>query len=75
MMDEEAEFGELIIEKRGQHSITELKLYKTLVKRLKTVQENENAIFFFFHIRLHWTWIHAIVLVCYNFVLIFWIRF
>lgn len=47
MMDEEAEFGELIIEKRGQHSITELKLYKTLEKRLKTVQANENAIFFF----------------------------
>ena len=47
MMDEEAEFGELIIEKRGQHSVTELKLYKTLVKRLKTVQESENAIFFF----------------------------
>ena len=47
MMDEEAEFGELIIEKRGQHSVTELKLYKTLVKSLKTVQESENAIFFF----------------------------
>lgn len=47
MMDEEAEFGELIIEKRGQHSVTELKLYKTLVKRLKTVQDSENAIFFF----------------------------
>lgn len=47
MMDEEAEFGELMIEKRGQHSVTELKLYKTLVKRLKTVQDNENAIFFF----------------------------
>lgn len=47
MMDEEAEFGELIIEKRGQHSVTELKLYKTLAQRLITVQENENAIFFF----------------------------
>lgn len=47
MMDGEAEFGELIIEKRGQHSVTELKLYKTLVKRLKTVQDNENAILFF----------------------------
>ena len=74
MMDEEAEFGELIIEKRGQHSVTELKLYKTLVKRLKTVQESENPIFSF-HIPLHWTWIHMIVLVCCNFVLIFSIRF
>lgn len=37
MMGEEAEFGELIIEKRGQHSITELKLYRILTKRLKTV--------------------------------------
>ena len=47
MMNEEAEFGELIIKKRGQHSVTELKLYQTLAKRLKTVQENENAVLFF----------------------------
>lgn len=47
MMNEEAEFGELIIEKRGQYKITDLKLYNTLCKRLKSVQQNENAIILF----------------------------
>ena len=47
MMNEEAEFGERIILERGKYSIDDLRLYKTLSKRINTVQEDENAIFFF----------------------------
>lgn len=47
MMDEEAEFGEKIIENRGKHKITDLQLYRTLEKRLNDVQQDENAIILF----------------------------
>ena len=47
MMDEEAEFGEHIIHQGESYKIEHLRLYKTLEKRLNTVQEDENAIFFF----------------------------
>lgn len=47
MMDEEAEFGEKIIENRGKYKITDLRLYKTLEKRLNDVQQDENAIILF----------------------------
>ena len=47
MMEEEAEFGEKIILKRGQHRLDSLKLYKTLRKRLESVQTDENAIILF----------------------------
>ena len=47
MMDEEAEFGEKIILKRGKYSVDSLRLYKTMEKRLKTVQEDENAVILF----------------------------
>lgn len=47
MMDEEAEFGEKIILERGKHRLDRLKLYKTLRKRLESVQKDENAIILF----------------------------
>lgn len=47
MMDEEAEFGEKIIVNRGKYQVADLRLYKTLEKRLHTVQEDENAIILF----------------------------
>ena len=47
MLDEEAEFGEKIILERGKHSVDSLRLYRTMEKRLKTVQENENAVILF----------------------------
>ena len=47
MMDEEAEFGEKIIENRGKYKITDLQLYRTLEKRLNDVQQDENAIILF----------------------------
>ena len=47
MMDEEAEFGEKIIENRGKYKITDLRLYRTLEKRLNDVQQDENAIILF----------------------------
>ena len=47
MMDEEAEFGEKIIVNRGKYQASDLQLYKTLEKRLNTVQEDENAVILF----------------------------
>ncbi|MBQ3132770.1 MAG: hypothetical protein IJC17_00650 [Clostridia bacterium] len=47
MMNEEEEFGEKIIRCRGQYKITDLTLYKTLEKRINTVQKDENAVFLF----------------------------
>lgn len=47
MMDEEAEFGEKIIMERGKHRLDSLKLYKTLRKRLESVQKDENAVILF----------------------------
>lgn len=47
MMDEESEFGEKIIENRGKYQVSDLQLYKTLEKRLDTVQKDENAIILF----------------------------
>lgn len=47
MLDEESEFGEQIIQQRGRCSIGELKLFKTMEKRLKSVKPDENAVFFF----------------------------
>ena len=47
MMDEEAEFGEKIIVNRGKYQVADLRLYKTLEKRLHSVQEDENAIILF----------------------------
>ena len=47
MMTEEEEFGDKIITHRGQYTVDCLKLYKTIEKRLKTVQQDENAIIFF----------------------------
>ena len=47
MMDEAEEFGEKIVVHRGEYKIEELYLYKTLKKRLATVKQDENPIFFF----------------------------
>ena len=47
MMDEESEFSDRIIQERGKYRIDRLRLYKTLEKRLKTVQDDENAIILF----------------------------
>ena len=47
MMAEEEEFGDKIITHRGQYTIDCLQLYKTIEKRLKSVQQDENAIIFF----------------------------
>ena len=47
MMAEEEEFGDKIITHRGQYTVDSLQLYKTIEKRLKTVQHDENAILFF----------------------------
>lgn len=47
MLDEEAEFGERIIRQRGKCCIGDLKLFKTMEKRLETVKSDENAVFFF----------------------------
>lgn len=47
MMDEEAEFGEKIIQERGKYSVDSLRLYKTLEKRLNDVREDENAVILF----------------------------
>lgn len=47
MMNEEEEFCNKIITDRGKYTIDDLQLYKTLVKRLNTVQQNEHAILFF----------------------------
>ena len=47
MMNEEAEFGEKIIENRGKYKIDDLQLYRTLEKRLNDVQQDENAIILF----------------------------
>lgn len=47
MMNEESEFSDRVIQERGKYRIDGLKLYKTLAKRLRTVQEDENAIFLF----------------------------
>lgn len=47
MMDEETEFGEKIILERGKYRLDSLKLYKTLRKRLESVQKDENAIILF----------------------------
>ena len=47
MMDEEAEFGEKIVENRGKYKIADLQLYRTLEKRLNDVQQDENAIILF----------------------------
>lgn len=47
MMDEESEFSDRIIRERGKYRIDSLRLYKTLEKRLNTVQEDENAIILF----------------------------
>ena len=53
MMDEEAEFGEKIIQERGKYSVDSLRLYKTLEKRLNDVREDENAVILF---RTPWCW-------------------
>ena len=47
MMDEEAEFGEKIIQQRGKYSVDSLRLYKTMKKRINTVQDDENAVILF----------------------------
>lgn len=47
MMDEESEFSDRIIQERGKYRIDSLRLYKTLEKRLKTIQDDENAIILF----------------------------
>lgn len=47
MMDEESEFSNRIIQERGKYRIDSLRLYKTLEKRLKTIQDDENAIILF----------------------------
>ena len=47
MMDEESEFSDRIIRERGKYRVDGLRLYKTLEKRLKTVQHDENAIMLF----------------------------
>lgn len=47
MMDEEAEFSEKIILERGKHSVADLRLYKTMEKRLLTVEQDENPVILF----------------------------
>lgn len=47
MLDEESEFSDRIVRERGKYRIDGLKLYQTLEKPLKTVQEDENAIILF----------------------------
>lgn len=49
MLDEESEFSDRIIRERGKYRIDDLRLYKTVEKRLKTVQEDENAIILFLY--------------------------
>lgn len=47
MMKEAEEFGSQSISNRGKYKIEDLQLYKTLAKRLKTLNEDENPIFLF----------------------------
>ena len=47
MLDEEEEFGDKIIQQRGKYSVDSLRLYKTMEKRIKTVQDDENAVILF----------------------------
>ena len=47
MMDEASEFSTCMIRNRGIHNVNEIMLYKTIEKRLRTIKEDENVIFFF----------------------------
>lgn len=46
MMEEAAEFSQCLNQGRGIHNVGELKLYKSMAKRLRTVEIDENVIFF-----------------------------
>lgn len=47
MMDEATEFSTCMIHNRGIHNVNEITLYKTFEKRLRTINEDENVVFFF----------------------------
>lgn len=47
MMGESSEFSNCMIKNRGIHNVNEIQLYKTIDKRLGSIKEDENAIFFF----------------------------
>lgn len=47
MLAEVSEFSNHMITNRGIHNVNETKLFKTIDKRLKTIRDDENAIFFF----------------------------
>ena len=47
MMDEASEFSSCMILNRGMHNVNEITLYKTIEKRLCTIKEDENVVFFF----------------------------
>ena len=47
MMDEASEFSNCMIKNRGIHNVNEIQLYKTIDKRLRSIKDDENAIFFF----------------------------
>lgn len=47
MIGEASEFDNCMIKNRGIHNVNEIQLYKTMDKRLSTIKEDENAIFFF----------------------------
>ncbi|MBQ3515605.1 MAG: hypothetical protein IJA29_00120 [Lachnospiraceae bacterium] len=47
MLEEVNEFNNCMIKNRGIYNVNELQLYKTIDKRLKTIEKDENVIFFF----------------------------
>lgn len=47
MMGEASEFSNCMIKNRGIHNVNEIQLYKTIDKRLCSIKEDENVIFFF----------------------------
>ena len=47
MISEASEFNSCMIRNRGIHNVNEIQLYRTIDKRLATIKEDENVIFFF----------------------------
>lgn len=47
MMSGASEFSNCMIRDRGIHNVNEIQLYRTIDKRLATIKEDENVIFFF----------------------------
>ena len=47
MMDEAAEYANYMIINRGSYSVKQLRLYKTLAKRISSLKEDENGVLFF----------------------------